>query len=90
MRGASGQGFPLQDCPGSGTPTLLITGWEQPGLSGPLNVVVECEIAMDRSCQVSTFLEARFFLKGDMSGALLRLSAVLGILSLAYSRCHTI
>lgn len=71
-------------------PLFLITGWEQPGLSGPLNVVVECEIAMDRSCQLSTFLEARFFLKGDMSDVLLRLSTVLGILSLVYSRCHTI
>ena len=64
--------------------------WKQPCKSWPLKVALEGKTVITKSCQWSTFLEAGFFLKEDMSAAVLWLSTVLNIPSLLCSTLYTI
>lgn len=78
-----------QECPGSGMPTVvshwLGEAWADCGLCECYSGIWH---ATARSCQLSSFHEPNFVLKGDVSGVLLWLSMVLESPSLLYSRFH--
>lgn len=72
-------------------PLLSIIGWENPEETvASVNGALESELVTTGNYQLSTSPEANSILKGDMSGALLWLSAVLDTLFLLYSRFYNV